>query len=213
MQEDWSPIWQPSPSRLAGSHLTAFTRLAETAFGQAFDDYHALWQASVDDPARFWSLVWDYTGVIGSKGDVALAHGDDMLAAHFFPEARLNYAENLLRRRDDALALVFWGEDQVKRELTWWELHDLVSRLQQAMSAMGVRVGDRVAGFVPNMPETVAAMLAATSLGAIWTSCSPDFGTDGALDRFGQTEHKLLFCPDGYWYGGKAIDIRTKMPV
>jgi acetoacetyl-CoA synthetase len=213
MQEDWSPIWQPSPSRLAGSHLTAFTRLAETAFGQPFDDYHALWQASVDDPARFWSLLWDYTGVIGSKGEIALDHGDDMLAARFFPEARLNYAENLLRRRDDALALVFWGEDKVKRELTWWELHDLVSRLQQAMSAMGVRAGDRVAGFVPNMPETVAAMLAATSLGAIWTSCSPDFGTDGALDRFGQTEPKLLFCPDGYWYGDKAIDIRGKMQV
>ena len=106
MQEDWSPIWQPSPSRLAGSHLTAFTRLAETAFGQPLDDYHALWQASIDDPARFWSLLWDYAGVIGSKGETALIHDDDMLAARFFPDARLNYAENLLRFAKELFVVV-----------------------------------------------------------------------------------------------------------
>ncbi|OWY38575.1 acetoacetate--CoA ligase [Xenophilus sp. AP218F] len=211
MQTSDTPIWTPSASRLAGAHLTAFARLASAAWGQPFPDYHSLWRASVEHPARFWSLVWDYCGVIGDKGGTALENGDDMLAARFFPDARLNYAENLLRRDDDALALAFRGEDKAERALSWRELNQLVSRLQQAMRQSGVAAGDRVAGFMPNMPETLAAMLAASSLGAVWTSCSPDFGTEGALDRFGQTEPKLLFCPDGYWYNGKAVDIRAKM--
>jgi acetoacetyl-CoA synthetase len=206
-------IWQPSAQLLAGTHLTAFTKLAEAAYGRSFPDYHSLWQASVDDLARFWSLVWDYTGVIGDKGTVALENGGDMLKARFFPEAKVNFAENLLRRNDDSPALVFWGEDKVKRTLSWQALNQLVSRLQQAMRAHGIQQGDRVAGFMPNMPETLAAMLAATSLGAVWTSCSPDFGTDGAIDRFGQTAPRLLFCPDGYWYNGKQIAIRDKMVV
>ena len=129
-----------------------------------------------------------------------------MPGAHFFPEARLNYAENLLRRRDDADALVFWGEDKVKRRLSYRQLYDLVSRLAQALKAAGVGPGDRVAGFVPNMPETIAAMLATASIGAIWSSCSPDFGVRGVLDRFGQIAPKLLFTADGYWYGGKSFD-------
>ena len=211
MQHTTHPIWQPSAARVAGSHLHAFNKLAEAAYDRSLPDYHSLWQASVDDPARFWGLVWDYCGVIGDKGSSVLEHGDNMLAARFFPEARLNYAENLLRRDGDSTALVFWGEDKVKQELSWQALRQLVSRLQQAMQAAGITAGDRVAGLLPNMPETVAAMLATTSLGAVWTSCSPDFGIDGAIDRFGQTEPKLLFCPDGYWYNGKQIDIRDKM--
>lgn len=211
MQASNTPIWTPSAERLAGCHLTAFTRLAETAWGRPLPDYHSLWRASVDDPGRFWSLVWDYCGVIGDKGSAALVHGEDIRAARFFPEARLNYAENLLRRNDDTLAVVFRGEDKIETKITWRDLNQLVSRLQQAMRAGGIQPGDRVAGFMPNMPETLAAMLAASSLGAVWTSGSPDFGLDGALDRFGQTEPKLLFCPDGYWYNGKAVDIRGKM--
>ncbi|PXX49109.1 acetoacetate--CoA ligase [Aquitalea magnusonii] len=211
MQHSTTPIWHPSPARVAGSHLHAFQKLAETAYDRPLPDYHSLWQASVDDPGRFWALVWDYCGVIGDKGATALEHGDNMLAARFFPEARLNYAENLLRRDGDEPAIVFWGEDKLKRQLSWQQLRQLVSRLQQALQAAGIKPGDRVAGLLPNMPETVAAMLAATSLGAVWTSCSPDFGIDGAIDRFGQTEPKLLFCPDGYWYNGKQIDIHDKM--
>ena len=127
------PIWQPSPARLSATHLTAFTRLAETLDNQRYPDYSSLWHASIERPERFWSQLWDYAGVIGDKGSVALEDKDGMRAARFFPQAALNYAENLLRRRDDTLAMVFWGEDKVKRELTWWELSDLVSRLQQAM--------------------------------------------------------------------------------
>ncbi|MDC7710352.1 acetoacetate--CoA ligase [Vogesella indigofera] len=207
------PIWQPSPARLSATHLTAFTRLAETLDNQRYPDYSSLWHASIVRPERFWSQLWDYAGVIGDKGSVTLEDKDGMRAARFFPQSALNYAENLLRRRDDTLAMVFWGEDKVKRELTWWELSDLVSRLQQAMLAHGIAEGDRVAGYMPNMPETVAAMLAASSIGAVWTSCSPDFGTDGALDRFGQTAPRLLFCPDGYWYNGKQVDISEKMQI
>ena len=206
-----TPIWTPSAGRLAGAHLTAFAKLAELSYDRKLNGYADLWRASVADPARFWSLVWDYCGVIGDKGSTALSDGDNMLAARFFPEARLSYAENLLRRDDDGDALVFWGEDKLQRRWSWRELRAQVSLLQQAMRGAGIQAGDRVAGFMPNMPETIAAMLAANSLGAVWTSCSPDFGVDGAVERFGQTEPKLLFCPDGYWYAGKAVDIRAKM--
>ncbi|MEQ6290095.1 acetoacetate--CoA ligase [Vogesella sp. GCM10023246] len=213
MQAPDTPLWQPSASRIAASHLTAFGKLAALADNRAYPDYASLWQGSVSQPGRFWNHVWDYCGVVGDKGSIALQHDGNMRDARFFPEARLNYAENLLRRRDDTLAVTFWGEDQVKRELSWWELNDLVSRLQQAMQVHGIQPGDRVAGYMPNMPETLAAMLAAASLGAVWTSCSPDFGTDGAIDRFGQTAPRLLFCPDGYFYNGKRIDIADKLQV
>ena len=166
-----TPIWQPEPQRAAATHLAAFGKLMSTLDNTRYDDYHSLWQASVTQPARFWNKVWDYSGVVGDKGERLLQHDGHMRDARFFPDARLNYAENLLRRRDDALAVCFWGEDKVKRELSWWELSDLVSRLQQAMKEHGVQCGDRIAGYMPNMPETLAAMLAATSLGAVWTSC------------------------------------------
>lgn len=213
MQAPDTPLWQPSASRIAASHLAAFSKLAALADNSDYPDYASLWQASVTQPGRFWNHVWDYCSVLGDKGRVALQPGANMREARFFPEAAINYAENMLKRRDDSLAVAFWGEDQVKRELSWWELNDLVSRLQQAMRAHGIQPGDRVAGYMPNMPETLAAMLAAASLGAVWTSCSPDFGTDGAIDRFGQTEPRLLFCPDGYFYNGKRIDIADKLQV
>ncbi|RQW29152.1 acetoacetate--CoA ligase [Rhodobacteraceae bacterium CH30] len=206
-----TPLWSPRPERIAASHLAAFTRLMASVSGASYPDYASLWQASIDQPETFWSLLWDYGKVIGDKGKTILQHGDSMASARFFPEARLNYAENLLRRDDEALACVFWSEDKIKREMRYSELNALVSRLQQAMHGMGIKPGDRVAGFVTNQPETLAAMLACASLGAIWTSCSTDFGLDGCLDRFGQTEPKLLFCPDGCWYNGKAIDLAPRV--
>lgn len=208
---DEKPLWQPGAERIARARLTAFTRRAETLCGQPLPDYASLWRWSVEQPAAFWSLVWDDCGVVGDKGAAVLADGDDMLAARFFPDARLNYAENLLRRDDDGLALAFRGEDKVSRELSWHELTTLVSRLQQLLRAAGVREGERVAGLVPNCPETLAAMLATTSLGAVWTSCSPDFGVGGARDRLAQTTPRVLFCPDGYWYNGKPVALHDKL--
>ncbi len=182
------------------------TGLAERS-GRVFDDYHDLYAWSVEDLEGFWEAVWDFCGVIheGARGPV-LVDGDKMPGARFYPEVRLNFAENLLRRRDGHDAIVFWGEDKVRRRLSYAELHDLVARTAAALADLGVGEGDRVAGFMPNMPETVVAMLATASLGAIWSSCSPDFGVQGVLDRFGQIEPKVLFCPDGYYYNGKVID-------
>ncbi|MFL0692395.1 MAG: acetoacetate--CoA ligase [Agrobacterium tumefaciens] len=179
--------------------------------GLSFADYDDFHRWSIDDRAAFWSAVWDYCGVIGDKGDVALSNGDDMLKARFFPEARLNFAENLLAHAGEGDALIFRGENKIADRWSWSRLTATVSRLQQALAAMGIGEGDRVAAMMPNMPETVALMLAVTSLGAIWSSCSPDFGDQGVLDRFGQIEPKLFVACDGYWYNGKRQDVSDKI--
>ncbi|MFN7092882.1 MAG: acetoacetate--CoA ligase [Allorhizobium sp.] len=179
--------------------------------GRSFADYDDFHRWSIDDRAAFWSAVWDYCEVIGEKGGLALSDGDDMLKARFFPEARLNFAENLLAHAGEGDALIFRGENKVADRWSWSRLTATVSRLQQALSAMGIGEGDRVAAMMPNMPETVALMLAVTSLGAIWSSCSPDFGDQGVLDRFGQIEPKLFVACDGYWYNGKRQDVSDKI--
>ncbi|MBI5163697.1 MAG: acetoacetate--CoA ligase [Magnetospirillum sp.] len=205
-------LWQPSPERIAAANLTAFIARVNAMHGAAVPDYPSLWRWSVAAPARFWASVWDSCGVIGDRPDAVVV--DDparMPGAVWFPQARLNYAENLLRRRDDGDALVFWGEDKVRRRLSFAELHAQVSRLQQALRAAGVGEGDRVAGFMPNMPETVAFMLATASLGAIWSSASPDFGVQGVVDRFGQIEPTVLVSSDGYFYSGKSFDSLAKL--
>src|SRR5262245_6737723 len=178
-----SPLWTPSPERVAGARVTDFMRLASERHKVRLGDYRALHQWSVDHAEDFWAALWDFGGVIAAtRGGRVIADKDRMPGARFFPDAKLNFAQNLLRKRDDGDAIVFWGEDKVKRRLTWRELYDLVSRTQQSLAAAGVKEGDRVAAFMPNMPETVIAMLAAASLGAAFTSCSPDFGIQGVLD-------------------------------
>jgi acetoacetyl-CoA synthetase len=204
MQEQ--PLWTPSPERLAGARMSAFMTRVNERHGLALKDYRQLWKWSVDHLEDFWSEVWDFGGVVGTRGKRVLADKHKMPGARFFPDGKLNYAENLLRVRDDTDAIVFWGEDKVRRRLSRRELYDTVSRVQQALTKAGVKEGDRVAAFMPNMPETVIAMLATASLGATFTSCSPDFGVQGVLDRFGQVEPTVLFCCDGYYYNGKTID-------
>jgi acetoacetyl-CoA synthetase len=191
--------------------MTAFMKAAARASGSDIGDYGRLHQWSIEDREAFWSLVWDQCGVIGEKGGRVMVDGDRMPGASFFPDARLNFAENLLRKKGGGDAIVFRGEDKVKRRLSWDDLHAFVSRMQQLFRAEGVKAGDRIAGMMPNMPEAVAAMLAAASLGAIWSSCSPDFGVQGVLDRFGQIEPVLFIAPDGYWYAGKRIDVGEKV--
>lgn len=206
-----TPLWVPYRASLAAHPMTLFREEAERRSGLALADYDALHRWSVEDRAAFWDLVWDFCGVVGEKGDVRLQDGDRMPGARFFPEASLNFAENLLKKRGSGDALVFWGEDRVKRRMSWDELAALVSRLQQAMLATGVTAGDRIAAMMPNLPETIAAMLAAASIGAVWSSCSPDFGPRGVLDRFGQIEPTIFIACDGYYYGGKVIDIAGKL--
>ncbi len=201
------PLWTPSPGRIRDANLTRYRAMLKDAHGLAFPDYAALHRWSVGEKAAFWTSVWDFCGMIAeTRGDAVLADSGRMPGARWFPDARLNFAENLLRRRDGGPALIFRGEDRVRRTVSRAELHDLVSRLVQAFEAAGVAEGDRVAGYLPNIPEAVAAMLAAASIGAVWSSCSPDFGVAGMLDRFGQIEPKLLLTADGYTYNGKPID-------
>ncbi len=205
------PLWTPGRDAVDGAVVTAFSRFCAERAGRPFDGYDDLYAWSIADRSAFWSALWDFCGVIGDKGETTLENGDAMPGARFFPEARLNFAENLLSRtgRDDAI--VFRGEDKVESRLSWDDLHALVSRLQQAMRGLGIGLGDRVVAMMPNMAETVAGMLAAASIGAIWSSCSPDFGEQGVLDRFGQIEPKLFIACDGYWYNGKLQDVSQKL--
>ncbi len=206
-----APLWAPKPQAVDAAPITRFAREASARAGRGLDDFDALHAWSVEDREAFWDLIWDYGGIKGEKGGRVLEDGDRMPGAQFFPDARLNFAENLLSKRGPGDALVFRGEDKVARRMSWDELHALVSRLQQLFRAHGVGEGDRVAAMMPNMPETVAAMLATASIGAIWSSCSPDFGEQGVLDRFGQIEPKLFITVDGYWYNGKALDVSDKV--
>ena len=206
------PLWRPSEERISAARLTQF--IAEEVrdrWGASPADFGELHLWSIKEKEKFWQSIWSFGEVIGDgPGSPIVVDGGRMPGAEWFPEARLNFAENLLRRTDNSTALIFRGENRVERSVSFVELHRLVSRLAQALKAEGVGAGDRVAGYLPNMPEAVAAMLATTSLGAIWSSCSPDFGVEGVVDRFGQIEPKILFCADGYYYGGKRIETLEK---
>lgn len=200
------PLWTPAPERMAASNLARFMApLGFTTFEQVL-------RHSVEKPEAFWSRLWDFCEVKAeTRGSRVLVDGTKMPGAKFFPDARLNYAENMLRRNDDADALVFRGEDKVRRRMSWAELNQAVARLHRAFTAAGVKAGDRICAVVPNMPESIIAFLAASSIGAIWSSCSPDFGERGILDRFGQIEPKILITCDGYYYAGKTIRMAEKI--
>jgi acetoacetyl-CoA synthetase len=201
---DDQPLWQPNPATVGD------TRMAKFMQANGFASYDELWRWSVEQPEAFWPRIWDFCGAVGERGSIVLENGDRMPGARWFPDAQLNYAENLLKSRDHEDALVFWGEDKVKRRVSRAQLYDDVARFIGVLKEAGVGKGDRVAGFLPNLPETLVAMLAAASLGAIWSSASPDFGVQGVLDRFGQIEPKVLVCVDGYWYNGKRVDCLAK---
>ena len=206
------PLWQPGEDRLKGTNVFAFMQVIEEEWNTPIADSDALWEFSVGEMEKFWQSLVNHLGLIGDNWDgVVLEDANKMPGAKWFPGARLNFAENLLRRRDDADAIVFWGEDKVKRRLSFNDLYNQVSRMAQALEAMGVKAGDTVAGYVPNMPEPIIAMLAAASLGAAWSSCSPDFGVQGVLDRFAQIKPKVLFSADGYHYNGKTHDCLGKL--
>ena len=201
------PLWSPSAQRVEDAQITVFQRQLREQGKNVGASYADLHRWSVENSEDFWRAVWEFGDVIG-EGDTAhaLADGDKFPGARWFPETRLNFAENLLRHRDDRTAIVSLLENGERRELTYAQLYTRVAQLASALQAQGVQVGDRVAGFMPNIEETVIAMLAASSLGALWSSCSPDFGINGVMDRFGQIEPKVLFAADGYYYNGKACD-------
>ncbi|HEY3073916.1 MAG TPA: acetoacetate--CoA ligase [Burkholderiales bacterium] len=200
-------LWQPGERAIEEAQLTQFARQVIRKRKLEVNSYPEFYRWSVDNPEEFWSDAWESCGVIAArKGSTVLADGDKMPGAHWFPEARLNLAQNLLRRGDRGDAFVFWDETGFKRRLSYSDLTSDVSRAAQALQALGLRAGDRVAAFIPNIPEAGMLALAALSQGIVWSSCSPDFGVEGVLERFGQIEPKLLFCADGYHYNGERHD-------
>jgi acetoacetyl-CoA synthetase len=216
-----TPLWSPTAARVQRANLTAFFKhiqKTKPAGSKGVTDFDSLYRWSVEHAEAFWPEVWRFCGVIADErpgqepwdgvvvGLDRMAPPDPRLGPRWFPGARLNFAENLLRYADNHPAIVFWNEQGRRRELTYAELSAEVARLAGALKAHGIGPRDRIAGFLPNLPETIIAMLATTSLGAIWSSCSPDFGANGVLDRFGQIRPRILFCADGYRYGGKEID-------
>jgi acetoacetyl-CoA synthetase len=208
-----APLWTPSPERREAANLHRFVRFVREATGnEDIGSYAPLYDFSIRHPERFWQLVWEFCG-IRATGDFepALVDGDQMPGAHWFPDVQLNFAQNLLRFKDERPALVFRNEWGHQREYSYAQLHAIVGRIAHALKESGVGKGDRVAGFLPNLPETIIAMLATTSLGATWSSASPDFGVNGIVDRFGQIEPKALFCADSYGYGGKRHDCVAKV--
>lgn len=208
---DKHPLWTPDAARVTDSPLAALRDRISRGFDTAIESYDDLHAWSVHNRGDFWSAVWDDTGVIGDKGNVPLENGDAMPGARFFPDARLNFAENLLRGTGAQDAIVFQSEGMAHQRWSRDRLHARVSQLQQLFIARGVKTGDRIAAMMPNMPETVAAMLAAASIGAVWSSCSPDFGPKGVIDRFGQIDPVLFIVCDGYWYNGKSMVMADKL--
>ncbi len=199
-------LWEPSIERIQSTNMYRFMAIVNEKFNKNLTDYTQLWEWSVQNLEDFWATAWDFLDIkVSVPYETVLQDKDKMPGAKFFPGTKLNFAQNLLRFKDDRTALVFRGEDAVRRTLTYNQLYDEVAKTAASLKALGVKAGDRVVGFVPNMPESIIAMLAATSLGAVWSSCSPDFGIKGVLDRFGQTRPKVLFTSDGYFFKGKPL--------
>jgi len=205
-------LWTPAPETVEATAMARFRDRFAERIGRPLADWEAFWQASVDELETFWLQVWEELGVVAAAPPArVLRRADTMAEAGWFEGARLNFAQNLLRRDDASPALIFHGEDGRRRELSWAALQAETAALQRTLAEAGVGAGDRVAAVLPNMPETIVGMLATAALGATWSSCSPDFGIQGILDRFGQIAPKVLIGTDGYHYAGKAIDIRSKL--
>jgi len=208
-------LWQPTAEQISKTEATAFIQ-ALAKQGIAINDFTELYHWSIAEPETFWSKYWDFTAIVGEKGERILENGDDIEKAVWFPDATVNYAENLLQpflqsTQADKTAIYFKAEDKKTAELSHQDLIQQVTRVALWLKSQGIQKGDRVAAYMGNIPETVVAMLATTSLGAIWTSTSPDFGAQSVIERFGQSKPKILFTQDGYYYNGKEIDIREKV--
>lgn len=199
-------LWQPTQTQIERALISKFAKQQ----GITDNNYQTLHQWSVDQAPQFWNSVWDFCNVVGTKGNTVFRDGDHLLKARWFPQAQLNYAENLLQAQNAKPSIKFYGENQVTRSLAFGELVQSVSQCQQALISLGVAKGDRVAAMLPNSMEAIIAMLATVSLGAIWSSASPDFGADGVIDRFGQISPSVFLCIDGYFYNGKWIDCQAK---
>jgi acetoacetyl-CoA synthetase len=205
------PLWTPSPERRARTRLTAFMREIEDRHRVSIPDYKTLYEYSLTRVDDFWRAMWDFGEIRGTMGERAVEGLERMPGAKFFPDATLNFAENMLRSRDDRPAIIFNGEGQRRSSMTFRELSDRVAQFANALRREGIGQGDRVAAYVPNFPEAIVAVLGTAAVGAVWSSCSPDFGVQGVLDRFGQIAPRILITADGYFYGGKEHDLSQRL--
>ena len=206
-----NPIWTPAIDQVEQANMTHFINSVHRDYSSDINNYSSLYHWSINKPREFWPAVWRYCNIKMSKEwDEVLVNDNDMLKASWFNGCRFNFAENLLCRRDEHPALIFRNEKGKRREISHQKLYQLVAQTAHALRNDGVRAGDRIVGYLPNMPESVIIMLATTSIGATWSSCSPDFGTRGVMDRFSQIKPKILFSADGYFYNGKWIDLMEK---
>ena len=205
-------LWKPSAERVEQANLTRFIGLVNRRHDLCLAGYDELYRWSIAEIPSFWEAVWDFCGLRASARHETVLENPRMPGAKWFRGARLNFAENLLRYRDAQTAMIFVREGGVVQgSVTYAELYGMVARLARFLRDQGVGVGDRVGAFMPNRIETVVGMLATASLGAIWSSCSPDFGFQGVMDRFGQIEPVIFIAPDGYWYNGKTIECLGKV--
>jgi acetoacetyl-CoA synthetase len=204
-------LWQPSPERVSSSNMTSFSRYVEELINRRINSYDDLYKWSITEIEEFWKSIWVMSGVIHSKNYDSIFEGGEMPDGKWFDGARLNFAENMLRYRDNKIAIVSLRENSPVVRLSYVELYDKTARCANWLKEAGFKEGDRAAGFISNIPEAVVGMLATTSIGGIWTSCSPDFGLKGVIDRFGQTDPKILFASESYRYNGKLIDCREKI--
>ena len=205
-------VWSPSDKRVESSQMHKFMQNINKKYNINLSSFSELHTWSIENKTQFWELIWDFFDIIGSKGNKPYIDPlNKMPGSKFFPNGKVNYAENMLSGNNLGIAIVFKSEDKLRKEVSWKELKDQVAALAKFLKKEGVVKGDRVAAYMPNMPETVMMMLAASSVGAIFSSASPDFGVEGVLDRFGQIEPKILLTTDGYWYNGKAVNITNKV--
>ena len=207
-----TPLWIPDAERIQQSNLYGFISFLKDQNELLFSSYADLHQWSIDQPQAFWQALVNFSGITKSEwaGPVTI-NSNTMLDARWFPEVKLNFADQLLTRNDDAAAIIFWGEDKVQKKISWAKLNRDVGDLAQTLHDFGIKPGDRIAGLMGNVPEAVIWFLATVALGATWSSCSPDFGVDGVVDRFGQINPRILVCNDGYFYAGKHHDCREKI--
>jgi acetoacetyl-CoA synthetase len=196
-------LWSPGTQRVQDSCISRFMRLIRQQRDPGVLDYQSLYRFSIESPKAFWRAMWEFGGVIGTAGSRTVEDFEKMPGAQWFPDASLNFAENLLRYRDNQEALVFTSETGVSYKLSYSQLYQQVASVAASLRKFGIEPGDRIAGYMPNLPETIVAMLATTSIGAIWSSCSPDFGINGVVDRIGQIKPKVLFCAAAYTYNRK----------
>ena len=207
-----SLLWKIKEKKLNKTNLFLYSNFIKKSFDINIDnDFNKLWKWSIENTTDFWNSVWDFTEVKGKKGKIFLKKSEIFYKNKFFPHAELNYAENLLKKNDKSPAIIFKSENGYKRILSWEKLHEDVGKVSNWMNDCGIKKGDRIAAYMPNIPETVVAYLSSSTIGAIWSSCSPDFGTAGVIDRFSQINPKVLFICEKYFYNGKEINTINRL--